>query len=87
MGKPQIAIYTFGPALLINFVLNLFLIPRYGGIGAAWATNVSYAVGSIIFVVLYSRFVRMSVVEIFTYRKSDFYFFRGIRKRLRHRAA
>ncbi len=87
MGKPQIAIYTFVPALVINFVLNLFLIPRYGGIGAAWSTNVSYAVGSAIFVLLYSRFVNMRVTEIFTYRRSDFFFFRDIRKRLRFRSA
>jgi O-antigen/teichoic acid export membrane protein len=87
MGKPQIAIYTFAPALIINFVLNLFLIPRYGGIGAAWSTNVSYAVGSVIFVILYSRLVKMSVIDIFTYRKSDFYFFRDIRKRLRYHSS
>jgi O-antigen/teichoic acid export membrane protein len=87
MGKPQIAIYTFLPALIINFLLNLFLIPRYGGMGAAWSTNVSYAVGSVIFVIVYSKLVNMPVTEIFTYRKSDFYFFRDIRKRLRHRTA
>ena len=87
MGKPQIAIYTFAPALVINFVLNLFLIPRYGGIGAAWSTNVSYAVGSVIFLIFYSRFVKMPVTEIFTYRKSDFYFFRDIRNRIRQRSA
>jgi O-antigen/teichoic acid export membrane protein len=83
MGKPQIAIYTFVPALLINFILNLFLIPRYGGIGAAWATNVSYAVGSIAFLVIYSKMVNMPVREIFTYRSSDFLFFRNIRQRLK----
>lgn len=80
MGKPQIAIYTFLPALIINFVLNLFLIPRFGGVGAAWATNVSYAVGSIIFVVIFSRLVKIPLSEIFRYRKSDFYFFRDIKK-------
>ena len=78
MGKPQIAIYTFMPALVINFILNLFLIPRFGGIGAAWSTNVSYAAGSIIFVILYSRMVKMPLREIFRYRSSDFYFFRLI---------
>jgi O-antigen/teichoic acid export membrane protein len=78
MGKPQIAIYTFMPALVINFIMNLFLIPRFGGIGAAWSTNVSYAAGSIIFVVLYSRMVKMPLREIFRYRSSDFYFFRTI---------
>ena len=82
MGKPQIAIYTFLPALVINFILNLFLIPRYGGIGAAWATNASYAAGSIVFVIIYSRMVKMPLREIFRYRTSDFYFFRDLKKRL-----
>ena len=83
MGKPQIAIYSFMPALIINFILNLFLIPRFGGIGAAWSTNVSYAAGSVIFVIIYSRMVKMPLREIFRYRASDFYFFRDIKKRLK----
>ena len=79
MGKPQVAIYTFVPALIINFVLNLILLPRYGGIGAAWATNVSYAVGSIAFLFAYAHITKMSVAQIFTYRKSDFLFFKDIK--------
>jgi O-antigen/teichoic acid export membrane protein len=86
MGKPQIAIYTFAPALVINFVLNLFLIPRFGGIGAAWSTNISYAVGSFIFAIIYSRLVKMPIADIFRYRRSDFYFFRDIRHRLTFKA-
>lgn len=82
MGKPQIAIYTFTPALLINFILNLILIPRFGGIGSAWATNISYAAGSIIFVIVYSRLVKMPVRDIFKFRQSDFYFFRDLKQRL-----
>ncbi|MCX6267882.1 MAG: polysaccharide biosynthesis C-terminal domain-containing protein [Bacteroidetes bacterium] len=82
MGKPQIAIYTFMPALVINFILNLFLIPRYGGIGAAWSTNVSYAIGSVIFIFLYARMVKMPLREIFKFRASDFYFFRNVKKRM-----
>ena len=80
MGKPQIAIYTFLPALVINFILNLFLIPRYGGIGAGWSTNVSYAFGAIAFVIIYSRMVKMPLTEILRYRVSDFYFLRDIKK-------
>ncbi len=74
MGKPQIAIYTFFPALIINFILNLFLIPLYGGIGAAWATNVSYAVGSVFFIMIYARQVKMPLSKIFRLRRSDFNF-------------
>lgn len=83
MGKPQIAIYTFAPALVINFVLNLYLIPRYGGIGASWATNFSYAIGSIIFFFVYMKMTKMSFTQIFKYRKSDFYFIRDIKNKLR----
>jgi Na+-driven multidrug efflux pump len=81
MGKPQVAIYTFVPALLINFLLNLFLIPKFGGIGAAWATNVSYAAGAIAFLFVYARLSRMPVAQLLTFRRSDFYFLRDIRNR------
>ena len=81
MGKPQVAIYTFLPALIINFVANLFLIPKYGGMGAVWSTNISYAIGSIAFILVYSKLIKMPVREILTLRKSDFYFYRDIRVR------
>jgi|SRR5690625_807039 len=42
-----IAISTMGAAL-INILLNLLLIPRYGALGAAWATLVSYSLLSVI---------------------------------------
>ena len=80
MGKPQIAIYAFLPALIINFIANLFLIPRFGGIGAAWATNISYGIGSIAFLLVYSRLIKMPVTEILRIRKSDFYFIRDFKK-------
>lgn len=82
MGKPHVAIYTFVPALLINFILNLILLPRFGGVGAAWATNVSYAVGSVAFLFVYARITKMPVLQILTVRKSDFYFFRDIKQYL-----
>jgi O-antigen/teichoic acid export membrane protein len=79
MGKPQVAIYTFLPALIINFVANLYLIPKYGGMGAVWSTNISYAIGSIAFILVYSKLIKMPVMEILTFRKSDFYFYRDFK--------
>ena len=79
MGKPQIAIYTFIPALILNVILNLFWIPRYGGMGAVWATNVSYATGAILFFIIYSRITQMNMIEILKFRKSDFLFFKQIK--------
>lgn len=80
MGKPQIAIFTFLPALVINFIANLFLIPRFGGVGAAWATNISYGIGSVAFILIYSRQIGMPLTEILRIRKSDFYFIRDFKK-------
>lgn len=86
MGKPQLAIYSFIPALFINLILNILWIPQYGGMGAVWATNISYAFGCIIFLFAYAWKVKMPVLEIFRFRKSDFYFFRNIRNRFKGKA-
>jgi O-antigen/teichoic acid export membrane protein len=80
MGKPQIAIYTFIPALIINILLNVLWIPKFGGMGAVWATNISYASGVILFTILYLRITKMSLTETLKYRKSDFYFLREIKQ-------
>jgi O-antigen/teichoic acid export membrane protein len=83
MGKPQVAIYSFIPALILNLILNLIWIPRYGAMGSVWATNVSYGFGCIIFLFAYSWKVGMPVTEIFRFRKSDFDFFAIIKNRFR----
>ena len=86
MGKPQVAIYSFIPALILNILLNILWIPQYGGMGAVWATNASYGAGCVIFLFAYSWKVKMPVVEIFLFRKSDFYFFRSIKNKIKWKA-
>lgn len=73
-GKPQLTLIALLPALIINIVLNIILIPEYKGVGAAMATNISYFVASLVLVFIYSRTFKISLSEIFTYRKSDFRF-------------
>jgi len=83
-GKPEVAIYTFVPALVVNFVANLFMIPRFGGMGAVWSTNISYILGSIAFMIVYSRKTGMPVMDILLFKKSDFTFFRRLSSRDRN---
>ena len=80
MGKPQVAIYSFILPLILNLLFNILWIPRYGGMGAVWATNISYGTGCVIFLFAYSWKVKMPVIEIFRFRRSDFYFFRDFKK-------
>lgn len=46
-GLTNLALRRTIIALIINIVLNLFMIPKYSGMGAAFSTLISYAVGSV----------------------------------------
>ncbi len=72
LGKPQVTLYIFVPALIINILLNLLWIPEYGGNGAAMASNVSYILGVVGYWLYYSRLHNIPMFEILHFRKSDF---------------
>jgi O-antigen/teichoic acid export membrane protein len=80
IGKPQISVFVFTPALIINVLLNLWWIPLYGAFGAVMATNVSYSLGTLAYIIIYSRIVGMPVSEIFTFKKNDFAFINEVTK-------
>jgi O-antigen/teichoic acid export membrane protein len=44
-----------GTAAIFNIFLNVFLIPKYGGLGAAVSTLISYAASSYLFLFLYKK--------------------------------
>ena len=71
-GKPWVAMFAMIPALIINIALNSFLIPQYGASGAALASTVSYSIGAILFLFVYSRTAQIPVKELIIYRKTDF---------------
>lgn len=64
IGKPHIAVLILIPSLIINIILNFLWIPKYAGMGAVMATNVSYIFGSVVFLFVYSNIVKMPVREI-----------------------
>ena len=72
IGQPKVLIAIFAPALIVNILLNFLWIPHYGGIGAAWASNVSYAFGAIVLLIVYSIEMKVPLGEIFRFQKADF---------------
>jgi len=80
IGKPQYSMFVFAPALVLNILLNLWWIPQYGAFGAVMATNVSYTLGTLAYIFVYSKIVKMPVAEIIRYRKDDFVFIKEMRK-------
>ncbi len=80
-GEPKILISLFVPVLLVNIILNLFWIPQYGGLGAAMATNVSYTLGAIGMLVIFSVKMHIPFTEVVLYKRSDFDFVKNKLKR------
>ena len=54
-GFPRLNIYSGLAAVLTNVVLNLLWIPRYGIVGAAWASTASYTVSFLSALFFYCR--------------------------------
>lgn len=52
-GKLNFLFISGGLGAIVNVALNLFLIPRYGGMGAAVATVISYAIAGLFACFLY----------------------------------
>ncbi|NHF61382.1 flippase [Flavobacteriaceae bacterium TP-CH-4] len=71
-GKPWIAAKAMIPALLINIVLNIVLIPKDGANGAALSSTISYSIASLLFLFFYLKEVEISFKEVWHLKKTDF---------------
>jgi O-antigen/teichoic acid export membrane protein len=79
-GKAWIIFAINACSLLINVALNLWWIPIWGGIGAAMATNVSYAFAAVLFLFYYSKMSSQAVITVVKYQKEDFNIIFNFRK-------
>jgi O-antigen/teichoic acid export membrane protein len=52
-NKKMFLVFVYGTSLILNFVLNLIFIPRFGYMASAWITGVSEAYILIIFIGFY----------------------------------
>lgn len=84
-GEPLTLAIIFIPALLLNILLNFLWIPSNGGLGAAWASNVSYSLGAIALLITFSVRMRINITELLFVRASDFNFLARIPKRFSKR--
>jgi O-antigen/teichoic acid export membrane protein len=61
----RLAFWSQGSGAVVNITLNWWLIPRYGAMGAAWATLISYAVAGWLVFFLHptTRWMASSIVR------------------------
>ena len=53
--RPWLVSGILGPAVVINILVNLVVIPRWGAVGAALASSASYALSAMAFVLWVAR--------------------------------
>ncbi len=71
--------------VIVNLILNILLIPRYGIIGAGIATSVSYSLMSLILIMTFTHTNKASLKDIILIKKEDFDDYRGLIKKLQAR--
>jgi len=81
-GKPKILIFSVLISLVINIFLNIIFIPQYGGVGAAWATNISYTILAIILLFSFCRSLKYGIWELFSFKKEDFNLLKKLLQRI-----
>ncbi|NOR45765.1 MAG: oligosaccharide flippase family protein, partial [Candidatus Delongbacteria bacterium] len=75
-GKPWIHMATASLVLFVNVVLNIYLIPRIGIAGAAWASTISYSIFGLSYILMYifkEKFTLSSLFVISRKEMSDIY--------------
>jgi len=80
-GKPMISTYLIGFSAILNIILNILWIPKWGIGGAAWATAVSYSLASVIIIFIYGRVSGNKIRDIILFQKSDIQLYKSLLKR------
>jgi O-antigen/teichoic acid export membrane protein len=71
MNKMQFTVYSSGPALVVNILLNFLLIPEFGLKGAAIATSISYVMYSVLNVYFFTKLTNMQPKLLLFVQKQD----------------
>ncbi|OGZ18939.1 MAG: hypothetical protein A2175_02300 [Candidatus Nealsonbacteria bacterium RBG_13_42_11] len=77
-GKPILNTYIIGASVLINIVLNILFIPKWGISGAAIATAISYFFMFFVTVIIYSKISRNKIKNIIFLQKKDIEFYKNL---------
>lgn len=70
-GKPELNALSNLIGLLVNVIFNILLIPRFGIVGAAMATSISYTLTSSIFLISFIKLTGLTLKELLVFNKEE----------------
>ncbi|MCK4979549.1 MAG: oligosaccharide flippase family protein [Candidatus Delongbacteria bacterium] len=72
-GKPFIHMSTASLVLFVNVILNLYLIPRMGISGAAWASTASYSIFGLSYILMYIFKEKFTITSLFVVSRKEMF--------------
>jgi O-antigen/teichoic acid export membrane protein len=84
-GKPQFGTYAAFASLVVNIPLNLWLIPKWGISGAAFASSTAYITATLMVMVAFVKISNTSWVTILLFNRYDFQDYKNLLIKLRKR--
>jgi O-antigen/teichoic acid export membrane protein len=70
-GRPEVNTTISAMTLVLNVVACLLLVPRFGLLGAAWATALAYTAQAVVFIAYYVRVSGKSPLDVLVLRRED----------------
>jgi O-antigen/teichoic acid export membrane protein len=77
-GRPLLNTYVGGIGIVVQVLLNLAWIPRFGPTGAAWATTIAYGLTSAVWLWVYMRLSGNSLTTVVVPQTSDWHLYRQL---------
>jgi len=71
-GLPQYNMYVGGVNFCLNILLNIYLIPLIGIVGAAFSSYISYTAAMILQCLIYNRITNTPIKKLFLLKSNDF---------------
>ncbi len=80
IGKGQVTVtnYIYGASILLNVVLNIFLIPIYGISGAALSTSITYILSTLVMSIIFINKTDTNLVSMFIITRADLMSYRRV---------
>jgi O-antigen/teichoic acid export membrane protein len=84
-GRPELNMWLSIYNVVFNVILNLFMVPEFGVVGAAISTTITYFFSFILKIIIFKRLTGEGYLNFLVVKKSDFLFYKTLLQKIRAR--
>jgi O-antigen/teichoic acid export membrane protein len=84
-GRPELNMWLSIYNVVFNVILNLFMVPKFGVVGAAISTTITYFFSFILKIIIFKRLTGEGYLNFLVVKKSDFLFYKTLLQKIRAR--